>query len=188
MLYLFNNREKLAKAVAQFRDKNPGGAVYKFDNDNFAAEQEKLAELLESGADLFGEQSLIVLDDIAELGEIALEKIKASATKVLRFKPELLAKRAGFNLFALADALAARDRAQLWLGYQQALLAGVSGEEIYWRALVWKVKTLLQSGSRRYTRPELASLSAKLVRLWHDTKREEGRDFNLELERLLLTV
>lgn len=187
MLYLFNNLEKLGTQIAKFQTKHPGGAVYRFDADTFLTERARFEELLASGDDLFGEKSLIVLDEVSELDETEEERIKISGAKVLWFRPELI-KKAEFNFFSLADALIARDRAALWLGYQQALETGVSAEEVFWRAVVWPVKKLLQSNTRHYSRLELATLSSRLVRLWHDTKREEGRDFNLELERLLLTI
>ena len=111
-----------------------------------------------------------------------------------------------FNVFTITDALGERDRGELWLAAQQALKAGISSEEIFWK-LVWQVKNILlvsaggeikslkpfviqkaRQFSANFSQSELANLSSNLVKLWHETKREENRDFALELERLLLTV
>lgn len=209
MLYLFNNLEKLQAQVAKFQAKNADGNVHKFDADKFALEREKLEELLASDSGLFGEQNLIILNEIGELKkeerEELTEKLKNSATKVLWFEREIK-KVLEFNLFALTDALGARDRANTWLIYQRALLAGVSAEEMFWK-LVWQVKNMLlvsaggeikslkpfviqkaKQFSVNFSRLELANLSSKLVSLWHETKREENRDFALELESLLLAI
>ena len=46
------------------------------------------------------------------------------------------------NLFQLCDAFAQRNKRQLWLLFQRALLLGVSAEEIFWK-LWWQTKNLL---------------------------------------------
>lgn len=217
MLYLFNNLEKLQAQVAKFKAKNPAGAVYRFDSENFLAQQEKLEELLASDNGLFGEQNLIILNEIGDLKkeerEELTEKLKNSATKVLWFereakKPDF--NKSGFNIFALTDALGERDRGELWLASQQAHKAGIASEEIFWK-LVWQVKNMLlvaqmgiasekvtslkpfvleksKRASKNYTIPELSHLSGELVRLWHESKRHSGRDFGLELEHLMLKI
>lgn len=217
MIYLFcgDNRikaqAKLAEVTEAFKRRNPHGSVFRFDNDQFSAER---IEELTAGASLFGEKRLMVCRELAankaaldlmseHLGEIAaaaavliwfepeaspelVKKVKQSGGRVLEFA---LTKQPGFNLFELSDALAARDRGRAWLVLHRALRAGVSPEEIFWRGLVWRAKRMLGAGtSRKFSPPELRRLSARLVALWHDTKREEGRDFPLELERFLLTI
>ena len=47
-----------------------------------------------------------------------------------------------FNIFALTDALGARDKKRAWIIYQEALAAGVSAEEVFFK-LVWQVKSML---------------------------------------------
>lgn len=187
MIYLFNNPDKLARAIEKFKAKNPAGAVYRFDTDNWLTAQEKFEELLESGGGLFGEKNLIILSDVEELSDLEKARMEASATIVLWFRREIKLVP-DFNFFALSDALGRRETNKLWLLTQKALAAGRSAEDIFWRSLVWKVRSLLLSPNHYYTRPELTSLSSSLVALWHDTKREEGRDFGLELEHLLLSL
>jgi len=114
---------------------------------------------------------------------------------------------AGFNPFALADALGERDRQRAWILFQTALARGLAPEEIFWK-LVWKVKTLLLvqtaadpaalglkpfvlAQARRHNQnfklAELKKLSARLVALWHNHHRGL-LDFELGLERLVLEL
>lgn len=116
-------------------------------------------------------------------------------------------QQAGFNPFAVTDALGERDRKRAWVLFQAALARGLAPEEIFWK-LVWKVKTLLLvetappgstlplkpyplSEARRqvkgYKPGELAGLSSRLVRLYHDSRRGRA-DFALGLERLVLEI
>ncbi|MCC6290645.1 hypothetical protein IT398_01075 [Candidatus Nomurabacteria bacterium] len=176
MLYLFSDQNKLERALQQFKKKNPTGTLNKFDNENWLVEKGKFEELLASGISLFGEKNIIILRDIEELTDSERERIEKSETIVLWLRQEV-EKSVDFDFFALSNSLVKRDRARLWLGYQKALAFGVSAEEVFWRSLWWQVRKLRDSG-----------LSSRLVRLWHDTKREEGRDFSLELELFLLTV
>jgi len=53
----------------------------------------------------------------------------------LRSRPE-------FNIFALTDALGARQKKEAWILYQKALRAGLTPEEIFFK-IVWQVKSML---------------------------------------------
>ena len=116
-------------------------------------------------------------------------------------------KKETAKLFAVADALGDKDRKRAWLLYHEVLRGGTPAEEIFWK-FVWKVKTLLLvdtapigsaiplksyplSQARRqvksYQSGELARLSSRLVRLYHDARRGRA-DFDFALERLLLEL
>jgi len=139
-----------------------------------------------------------------------VKKIEKAGGKVEEFTnaSEVAGKKPEFNLFALCDALGNRDRKQLWILSQQALFAGVTAEEIFWK-LVWQTKMILLVAkspgkqlktvkpfvagksarfARQYSLTELEKLSGDLVALWHETKRENGPDFALGLERLILSI
>lgn len=47
-----------------------------------------------------------------------------------------------YNPFAICDAVAAKDKSRAWILFQQALLAGVPAEEIFYK-IVWQIKNLL---------------------------------------------
>lgn len=111
------------------------------------------------------------------------------------------------KLFVLADALGWRDRQRAWLLYHDARRSDLSAEDIFWK-FAWKVKTLLlvatASGGAilplkpyplaqarrqvgKYKVGELAKLSSRLVRLYHDARRGLA-DLDLALERLILEM
>ena len=60
------------------------------------------------------------------------------AESLEEFKAE---KEERFNTFAMADALAAKDKKRLWLLLQEATAAGLAAEEII-GVLWWQLKTL----------------------------------------------
>lgn len=53
-----------------------------------------------------------------------------------------LESRPEFNIFALTNALGARQRKEAWILYQKALSAGISAEEIFFK-IFWQVKSML---------------------------------------------
>lgn len=235
MIYLFcgydrtRARAKATQVLAAFRKKNPTGAVFRFEAENFS--QERFEELLAGAGGLFGEKRLIFCQELGENSAAAdcllehLPTAAASAVVVLWLEPAAdralkeRVKQAGgrvaefiarppteFNLFSLTDAFGARDRARLWLEFQRSLAAGVPAEEVFWR-LVWQLKTMRLAAlvenpstlkpytakkakqfNQNFRSGELSQLAARLVRLWHETKREDGRDFPLELEHFLFNI
>ena len=60
----------------------------------------------------------------------------------------ILGSRQEFNIFALTDALGARQRREAWILYQKALGAGLSAEEIFFK-IVWQVKSMLIASRTR---------------------------------------
>ena len=46
-----------------------------------------------------------------------------------------------FNIFSICDALGERDRKNLWILFNKALLAGLEPEEIFWK-LAWQTKNI----------------------------------------------
>ena len=149
---------------------------------------------------LEAEHKTEILAEVAAAGG-RVREIKQSAERVNR------QSAAGFNPFALADALGERNRQRAWILFQMALAHGLAPEEIFWK-LVWKIKTLLlvqtakdsaalglkpfvlqqaRRHSRNFKLEELKKLSARLVALWHDHHRGL-LDFELGLERLVLEL
>lgn len=148
----------------------------------------------------------------AVLEKRMLDAFKKVAERVeeCRPVPALAADRtapSGFNFFALADALGARDRKNLWVLYQKALCAGAVPEELS-GILFWQLKSMgiathslsaaaaglspyVFSKARRqsaaFSETELLRLTAKLVDLYHEAHRGSV-NFELGLEHFLLTV
>ena len=112
-----------------------------------------------------------------------------------------------FNTFALADALVARDKRQLWLLLQDARRAGLSNEELI-GTLWWQWKTVLltaktsspaaaelkpfvynkaKRAQEKYSATELPAIAERLLTMYHDGHR--GRvDLDLALERFALSL
>ncbi|MEI6304474.1 MAG: hypothetical protein WCP09_00440 [Candidatus Taylorbacteria bacterium] len=95
-----------------------------------------------------------------------------------------------FNVFALGDAVASRNRASSWTIYRQAVDCGIGSESIL-GTLFWKVKTMIVSsggkGSTKYSKVELEKLLTSIVRLYHDGHRGLI-DMELGTEKLLLQL
>ena len=122
-------------------------------------------------------------------------------------KPLLDKKGHEFNIFALTDAVGARDKKKAWIIYQKALLAGLSPEEIFYK-LVWQVKSLLLAAKtksaaeadmksfpyskakgylKNFKTEEFESLSEDLVTSYVKTRQGEGEIETL-VEKILLRL
>lgn len=183
------------------------------------------------GASLFGGTSVVIVDtpsqhdDLAREVEENLDALAASAHRFVVIEGPLAAdakkryaahaetvaehKRPAaerFNVFALGDALAARDKKKLWTLLNDAYRAGLSGEEIA-GTLWWQLKTLrladvtsdaaaagmkdfpynkAKRALRGFKDGELAALSESLLSAYHDA-RQGGLDLDLALERWVLS-
>lgn len=112
-----------------------------------------------------------------------------------------------FNIFALTDALGARDKKRAWILYQQALLAGLSAEEVFFK-LVWQVKSLLLASRTRnveetdmkmfpyakaksflknFKPGELERISEDLIIGYHRARRGES-EVEILVEKILLSL
>jgi hypothetical protein len=108
-------------------------------------------------------------------------------------------------MFAMADALGARDKKTLWILYRQAVEEGKASEEIH-GILFWQAKSMVLAArtkfageaglnpyvytkSKRYaenfSEPELTALLDRLVSVYHDSHRGM-HEFETALERLIL--
>lgn len=95
-------------------------------------------------------------------------------------------KEAPFNVFALGDALAKRDRKALWLLLTKALRQGLAPENLA-GVLAWKARTILASARDARERERLAAVSRELVLMYHDSHRGAG-ELGLLLERFALML
>jgi len=112
-----------------------------------------------------------------------------------------------FNVFALAESLAAKNKKQLWLQLQQATRAGLSAEEII-GTLWWQLKSLRlaaltpsaeaagmkdypynksKHALRNFKPGELETISMSLLAVYHDGHAGK-RDIDAALEKWMLTL
>lgn len=113
----------------------------------------------------------------------------------------------GFNIFALTDAISARDKRNAWVIYEKALASGMVADEIFWRVM-WGVKTLLlaekcksaeeadlkpfvyskaKASLKNWKREELEDLSERLVVGYHEARRGVG-EIETMIEKILLNL
>ena len=156
------------------------------------------------------ENIFIVIENT--LNKATLGKFEKNAEKVQVFGEEKEGaikskKTADFNMFAITDALGARNQKRLWTLYQQALRHDVVSEELH-GILFWQVKSMLlastskdakESGlnpfvyskaknyAKNFTLPELKKISSQLVTMYHQAHRGEV-DFDAELEKFFLSI
>jgi hypothetical protein len=237
MLYVFfgTDTHKIAdqahRLVVGLRAKRPDAQVFTFESDSFTTGD--LDELV-TAQGLFVEKHVVVLKntfDTVERRDLVLARIEQLASSQNIFiitEGKLLAdqkrtlekhadkieehnkidgKRLEFNIFALGDALGARDRRGLWLGYLQARRAGLAPEAIQ-GTLHWTVKGLLAArdasspdavgqklpmfgknkrAAQNFTRAELVGLSHSLIAAYHEAHRGKY-ELDTALERLCLNI
>lgn len=172
----------------------------------FAEEQGKQA-VLENVKALGASENLFVLFE-GEIDAKSRALLTKHAAKVQALTVTSSKKSAEpFNRFSLTDALGRRDRRALWVLFQRAKLAELADEEIH-GLLFWQVKVMLlastassaeasglkpfvfskaRGAARHYTHEELAELSARMVALYHDSRRGV-HELPSALERLILGV
>ncbi|MFA5736653.1 MAG: hypothetical protein WCX70_00415 [Candidatus Paceibacterota bacterium] len=133
-----------------------------------------------------------------------IEKVKKMATKTQEFSvlppPE-------FNIYSIVDAFATRDKNEAWTLYEEALLSGVTPEDVLWK-IIWQVQNMLlvkrtenekelnlkpfvlgktKRVAQKFEIEELEKLSSELVDLYHETYLG-SEEFEFGLERILLGV
>lgn len=87
-----------------------------------------------------------------------------------------------FNTFPLADAFGSKDKRKAWILYQQALLAGVVADRIFF-TLMWKLKSMMS-----FRRDEsLENLSLRMIIGYHQARRGEG-EIETFLEKTILSL
>jgi len=199
------------------------------DKDNY---QSGMIVDLVFGQSLFGDQNIYLLDTPSSLGDyweevvVNLASMQASTSVFIVIENNLLAgpkkiltkyadsvnefkanKLERFNNFALADALASKDKKSLWILFNTAKSEGISLEEMI-GILWWQLKTLrlvatskneaetelkpfVYSKAKRslvkFKTGELENLSRSLLSLSHDS-RLGMFDLDQALERWILKI
>ncbi len=229
MIYVFagDDREKRQKASDSLLKSLPGFEVLRFDDVGF---DESSLDSLSKGDDLFARDYAVVLDRVLEsanspsilsrieslrdsknkfifiensLDKVWLETFKEVAEKIETFDlPK--GKNERFNIFAITDAFASKDKKKTWVLAQKALREDIAPEEIL-NVLIWQTKNLLSvkgendmkktglspfvfDKARRYSEKwnpeELKNASRKLTTLFHES--HLGLDLGANLELFIL--
>ena len=156
-----------------------------------------------------------------EVDDKIFDVLKKNSAKAQKFNPpaggetkagKFGAKEyGGYNPFLICDAVGEKNKKKAWLVFQEALLAGVPAEEVFWK--VWwqaknllLVKTLAEGGTKNiekeaglhpfvvkknlgfaknFSFKELGDFSWKLVDLYHNARRGLA-DFEIGLEKIIV--
>ena len=216
MIYLFTGsdiekaRAKAFQWVAAARTKEPEAPYIRLDASQISPET--LGEAAGSQG-LFFSKTLVLLDDpfsVSEAGELVLKelamladttnpvailapkllaartkKIETKAAKVFTFDLKEKVPARGFN-GALVNALAAKNREELWRQIVLALRAGDAPEMVH-GLLHWKARDMMEKGSAKWGKDGARTLSRDLITLLSDT-RSGDLPLGENLERFALSL
>lgn len=230
-VFFGTDRTKVRDAATAEIAKNfpPDGTLTTLDAQSFVPGQ--IADAL-GATSLFGGAEWFVLDnpagnpDFAEEVKTALKEMSESPNTFIILEEALLApakksygkwaaateeftaqKNERFNTFAMAEALATKDKRQLWVLLQTARNAGLREEEII-GMLWWQLKSLrlaaltgsaAEAGMKdfpynkakralgAFAAGEVVALSQSLLELYHAGHAGQ-RDMDIALEQWVLTL
>lgn len=160
---------------------------------------------------LFGETPVVILEDVLREESFILDdpdlKLLKDSNTVFIFKEDKLTaleqkkyKKYGevkifeskkdlppqkFNVFSVTDAFARRDKVSTWTLYLQSISSGVEPEALA-GILFWKIKNMILSGSKTFSKEELKYQSSNIVSLYHKAHRGD-KDFPIGLEQFILS-
>jgi DNA polymerase III delta subunit len=147
-----------------------------------------------------------------KLAKPTFTKLEKVSVKTEVFEEKVVEKKTlEFNIFALGDALARKDKKNLWVLYTQALHAGLAPEQIHGTlftqikniALIKRaekekvntgdlglhpyVVTKTKGFAKNFEEKELEQLSRDLLHLYHNA-RGGGDELDVGLERFVLNL
>ncbi len=195
--YISGQLASISKAVSLFSPR----AIYLIESPS--SEEFFYQDFMESLDDLSNsEHTFIVVEQ--DLSAADKKSITKFASVVEEYKKSVDAK---FNPFAMADALALKDKRTLWLVYQEAKNNGLSAEEIV-GTLWWQLKSIrlsavtksadeagmkefpykkAKSALRTFSLEDVVKSSRNLLRLYHAGHRGEV-DIDIALEEWILSI
>ena len=229
-VYYGSDRQGVRDAVTKYTDTNlaPDGTLTTIDAHSFVFGQ--MADAL-GAVSLFGGEEWFMLDTpsadvdfaaevkdhLKEMSESSntfiilegalLAPAKKLYTKYADSSEEFIADKAErFNTFAMADALASKDRRHLWVLLQEAKQAGAAPEELigilWWQLKALRLADVTSSASEagmkdfpynkakrslsKFIPGQVTKLSQSLLELYHDGH-EGVRDIDLALEEWVLS-
>ncbi|OGI81874.1 hypothetical protein A3I95_00380 [Candidatus Nomurabacteria bacterium RIFCSPLOWO2_02_FULL_44_12] len=149
-----------------------------------ALEREETREFILSKLQSMGESPNYFVFIESRIGKPVIDLFKKARTELNIYElPK--EKKEKFNNFLLADALAQRDKLNLWLYFRQAVDLGVGLEELA-GVLFWKAKDMiLKKNLGKFKEPELKNFASKLSYLLPEA-RKRGRDAEAAFEEFLL--
>ena len=147
-------------------------------------ESAEAREFILSKLERMGESENYFIFLEGKLGKPVLDAFKKARAELNVFEKEEKGEER-FNSFLLANALAQKDKLNLWIYFRQAIEAGVSLEELA-GVLFWKAKDMiLKRNLGKFKEEELQNFAGKLSYLLPEARRD-SRDAEAALEQYLL--
>jgi hypothetical protein len=112
------------------------------------------------------------------------KKYKKYSETIEKFEVKELKSAPAYNVFAITDAFAARDKIGAWSLYLNAIENEAQPEAIS-GILFWKIKTMMMTGSKNFAKENLKQMSAFLVDIYHRSHTGE-MDMKIGLEQFIL--
>ena len=149
-------------------------------------EEGLMSSVIEESIDALAASDNAIIILAPKLAAAKAKKLAAKAKVEYKFDAPAAREAArGFN-GNLVNALASRSREKLWLEIHRALRAGDAPEMLH-GLLHWKVRDLMEKGSRSWPPGEVRKLSLMLIGLLQNSRRG-GLDLSLSLERFALSI
>lgn len=174
----FDKKDILEKArsVSLFGEK-PVVVLEGVLNDKKFSLEDKDFSILKSSESIF-----VFLED--KLNQSEFKKFNKLA-EIVEFNKNELKKISSNNIFNIADYFSRKDKINTWILYREAILNGVSPEEIC-GIIFWKMKDMILKGSKIFLKEEIIDLSSKLLSIYHLSHKGEI-DFVISLEQFILS-
>jgi hypothetical protein len=147
--------------------------------------RDNMRDFLEEKLPNMGESSNDFIFLEGKLTKPMLDMFKKARADLNVFEEIAKEKKERFNTFMLANALGSKDKLNLWIGFRQALVAGVSLEELA-GVLFWKAKDMILKRSYgKFSEAEIKNFSSKISYLLPEA-RTRGADAEEAFEEFLL--
>lgn len=225
------DRRKAAsdKLIETLITKRPDANQVIFDEQIFSAS--RFLETIE-GAGLFESKNIVISHGILEQKDsrhVIMDKMqelqdsnnafvfienKILKTAVTKFEKigatthifDSTVRKQDFNIFALTDLLAKKNKKELWVQYHAAKKQGVADEELH-GIFMWQLKAIAlvfittekesglkpfvynkaKTASRNWSQEEVLSKLKILIKNYHETRRGKC-NFSLSLEQFILSL
>lgn len=174
--------------------------------DHLSENKEALAYLEEHAKEIKESQNIFIFLETDDKLEKLFKKLAEKIETIDKKGNVVVANE--FNIFSISDALLERDAQRMWVSFQKALRAGLEVEDVFFRNIVWIVRSMLavrktskpeamgvkpgtlakiKRYSSRYSDQEVEELSSSLIDI-HNKCRLGQSEFGLEIEKLIFSL
>lgn len=205
MIYLYTGNDQKNKIISIKKNFKKYEIVFLYGGE---ASKEIVFDYIQSN-NLFGEPKAVVVENFFSNNNLSvgeLEMMARSDTPFFVLEDKMLAaeekkykkylegsekfetKEAksspAYNIFSITDAFANKDKINAWALYLHAIENGATPEAVS-GVIFWKIKSLIISGSKKFTNDNLKKMSKEMVDIYHLSHRGD-MDMKIGLEQFIL--